>query len=72
MARFSSPAVALAYFLLAGMGVVALLVAAGQVREATVQRFVLPPLLLALAAVGLWEWRRRRGEGSETDAGDDA
>jgi len=71
MARFDSPAVALAYFLLAGMGVVALLVAAGQLREATVQRFVLPPVLVALALVGVWEWRRRRSEEPETDAGDD-
>jgi hypothetical protein len=61
VSRFSSPAAALAYFVLAGMGVVALLVAAGQIEEAFVRRFVLPPVLLALVAAGLWEYRRRRG-----------
>ena len=70
MSRFSSPAVALAYFLLAGMGVVALLVAAGRVEETLVRRFVVPPLLVALAVVGLWEWRRRRAADAGADATD--
>ncbi|GAB7095802.1 hypothetical protein JCM30237_29560 [Halolamina litorea] len=70
MARFESPAVAVAYFLFAGMGVVALLVTAGQVSEAAVQRVVLPPVLLALVAVAGWEYRRRR-RGDGGDEGDD-
>lgn len=63
MTRFSSPGVALAYAVLAGMGVVALLVWSGRLSEATVQRFVLPPVLLTLAAVGIWELRRRADDG---------
>lgn len=59
MARFSSTPVAVAYFLLAGMGVVALLTVAGVLPEAVVQRRVVPALFAALAVLGLWAFRRR-------------
>ena len=59
MPWFSSTPVALAYFLLAGMGVVALLTVAGLLHEAVVQQRVVPALFVALAGLGLWEYRRR-------------
>lgn len=69
MSRFASPAAALSYVVLAGMGIVAILVAAGRIEETFVQRFVLPPVLLTLATAGLWEWRRRkRTVNSDADA----
>jgi hypothetical protein len=68
VSRFFTPAAALAYFVLAGMGVVTLLVAAGRVQETVVRKFVLPPVLLTLAVTGLWEWRRRK---RAADAGGD-
>ena len=59
MTSFSSTPVALAYFLLVAMGVVALLTVGGFVSEAVVQRRAVPAVLAALAVPGLWEYRRR-------------